>query len=205
MLFSNTYNQLARNSKGLYKEKGSKFIAYAINVKSEEQVVNEIKNIKKIEKNARHFCYAYLLKPDKSIEKVNDDGEPNNSAGKPILGQIKSKDLTNCLIVVVRYFGGIKLGIPGLIKAYKSAAFDAIINNHIECIDITEVYKLKFTYEELNSVMKIIKLCNAKILKHKNDTLSEIECSITLKNSKLFYDKISQNHKIDIQYLKIKK
>ena len=205
MLFSNTYNQLSRNSKGLYKEKGSKFIAYAINVKSEEEVVNEIKNIKKIEKNARHFCYAYLLNPDKSIEKVNDDGEPNNSAGKPILGQIKSKDLTNCLIVVVRYFGGIKLGIPGLIKAYKSAALDAIINNHIECIDITEVYKLIFTYEELNSVMKIIKLCNAKILKHKNDTLSEIECSITLKNSKLFYDKISQNHKIDIQYLKTKK
>ena len=204
MLFSNTYNQITNNSKGIYKSKGSKFIAYAIIVKSEEQVVDEINKIKKLDKNANHYCYAYIIKPDKSIEKVNDDGEPKNSAGKPILGQIKSKELTNCLIVVVRYFGGIKLGIPGLIKAYKNAALEAIQNNKIECIDITEMYSLKFSYEELNSVMKILKNYNAKILTHKNDIISEIECSITLKNSKIFYDKISNNHKIDIKYLKTK-
>ena len=204
MLFSNTYNQITNNSKGIYKSKGSKFIAYAIIVKSEEQVVDEINKIKKLDKNANHYCYAYIIKTDKSIEKVNDDGEPKNSAGKPILGQIKSKELTNCLIVVVRYFGGIKLGIPGLIKAYKNAALEAIQNNKIECIDITEMYSLKFSYEELNSVMKILKNYNAKILTHKNDIISEIECSIKLKNSKIFYDKISNNHKIDIKYLKTK-
>ena len=204
MLFSNTYNQITNNSKGIYKSKGSKFIAYAIIVKSEEQVVDEINKIKKLDKNANHYCYAYIIKADKSIKKVNDDGEPKNSAGKPILGQIKSKELTNCLIVVVRYFGGIKLGIPGLIKAYKNAALEAIQNNKIECIDITEMYSLKFSYEELNSVMKILKNYNAKILTHKNDIISEIECSITLKNSKIFYDKISKNHKIDIKYLKTK-
>ena len=204
MLFSNTYNQITNNSKGIYKSKGSKFIAYAIIVKSEVQVVDEINKIKKLDKNANHYCYAYIIKPDKSIEKVNDDGEPKNSAGKPILGQIKSKELTNCLIVVVRYFGGIKLGIPGLIKAYKNAALEAIQNNKIECIDITEMYSLKFSYEELNNVMNIIKNNNAKILTHKNDIISEIECSITLKNSKIFYDKISKNHKIDIKYLKTK-
>tara|TARA_Y100000813_G_scaffold5353_1_gene3973 strand:- start:689 stop:1303 length:615 start_codon:yes stop_codon:yes gene_type:complete len=204
MLFSNTYNQITNNSKGIYKSKGSKFIAYAIIVKSEEQVVDEINKIKKLDKNANHYCYAYIIKPDKSIEKVNDDGEPKNSAGKPILRQIKSKELTNCLIVVVRYFGGIKLGIPGLIKAYKNAALEAIQNNKIECIDITEMYSLKFSYEELNSVMKILKNYNAKILTHKNDIISEIECSIKLKNSKIFYDKISNNHKIDIKYLKTK-
>ena len=204
MLFSNTYNQITNNSKGIYKSKGSKFIAYAIIVKSEVQVVDEINKIKKLDKNANHYCYAYIIKPDKSIEKVNDDGEPKNSAGKPILGQIKSKELTNCLIVVVRYFGGIKLGIPGLIKAYKNAALEAIQNNKIECIDITEMYSLKFSYEELNSVMKILKNYNAKILTHKNDIISEIECSIKLKNSKIFYDKISNNHKIDIKYLKTK-
>ena len=204
MLFSNTYNQITNNSKGIYKSKGSKFIAYAIIVKSEEQVVDEINKIKKLDKNANHYCYAYIIKADKSIEKVNDDGEPKNSAGKPILGQIKSKELTNCLIVVVRYFGGIKLGIPGLIKAYKNAALEAIQNNKIECIDITEMYSLKFSYEELNSVMKILKNYNAKILTHKNDIISEIECSIKLKNSKIFYDKISNNHKIDIKYLKTK-
>ena len=204
MLFSNTYNQITNNSKGIYKSKGSKFIAYAIIVKSEEQVVDEINKIKKLDKNANHYCYAYIIKTDKSIEKVNDDGEPKNSAGKPILGQIKSKELTNCLIVVVRYFGGIKLGIPGLIKAYKNAALEAIQNNKIECIDITEMYSLKFSYEELNNVMNIIKSYNAKILSHKNDIISEIECSITLKNSKIFYDKILKNHKIDIKYLKTK-
>ena len=204
MLFSNTYNQITNNSKGIYKSKGSKFIAYAIIVKSEEQVVDEINKIKKLDKNANHYCYAYIIKPDKSIQKVNDDGEPKNSAGKPILGQIKSKELTNCLIVVVRYFGGIKLGIPGLIKAYKNAALEAIQNNKIECIDITEMYSLKFSYEELNNVMNVIKTYNAKILTHKNDIISEIECSITLKNSKIFYDKISKNHKIDIKYLKTK-
>ena len=204
MLFSNTYNQITNNSKGIYKSKGSKFIAYAIIVKSEVQVVDEINKIKKLDKNANHYCYAYIIKTDKSIEKVNDDGEPKNSAGKPILGQIKSKELTNCLIVVVRYFGGIKLGIPGLIKAYKNAALEAIKNNKIECIDITEMYSLKFSYEELNSVMKILKNYNAKILTHKNDIISEIECSIKLKNSKIFYDKISNNHKIDIKYLKTK-
>tara|TARA_Y100000991_G_C21935380_1_gene332750 strand:+ start:662 stop:1276 length:615 start_codon:yes stop_codon:yes gene_type:complete len=204
MLFSNTYNQITNNSKGIYKSKGSKFIAYAIIVKSEVQVVDEINKIKKLDKNANHYCYAYIIKPDKSIEKVNDDGEPKNSAGKPILGQIKSKELTNCLIVVVRYFGGIKLGIPGLIKAYKNAALEAIQNNKIECIDITEMYSLKFSYEELNSVMKILKNYNANIINHKNDITSEIECSITLKNSKIFYNKISKNHKIDIKYLKTK-
>ena len=204
MLFSTTYNQITNNSKGIYKAKGSKFIAYAIIVKSEEQVVDEINKIKKLDKNANHYCFAYIIKPDKSIEKVNDDGEPKNSAGKPILGQIKSKDLTNCLIVVVRYFGGTKLGIPGLIKAYKNAALEAIQNNKIECIDITEMYSLKFSYEELNLVMNILKNYNANIINHKNDIISEIECSITLKNSKNFYDKISKNHKIDIKYLKTK-
>ena len=204
MLFSTTYNQITNSSKGIYKAKGSKFIAYAIIVKSEEQVLDEINKIKKIDKNANHYCFAYIIKPDKSIEKVNDDGEPKNSAGKPILGQIKSKDLTNCLIVVVRYFGGTKLGIPGLIKAYKNAALEAIQNNKIECIDITEMYSLKFSYEELNLVMNILKNYNANIINHKNDMISEIECSITLKNSKNFYDKISKNHKIDIKYLKTK-
>jgi len=204
MLFSTTYNQIKNNSKGIYKAKGSKFIAYAIIVKSEEQVLDEINKIKKLNKNANHYCFAYIIKPDKSIEKVNDDGEPKNSAGKPILGQIKSKDLTNCLIIVVRYFGGTKLGIPGLIKAYKYAALEAIQNNKIECIDITEMYSLKFSYEELNLVMNILKNYNANIINHKNDMISEIECSITLKNSKNFYDKISKNHKIDIKYLKTK-
>ena len=136
MLFSNTYNQLTNNSKGIYKAKGSKFIAYAIIVKSEEQVLDEINKIKKLDKNANHYCFAYIIKPDKSIEKVNDDGEPKNSAGKPILGQIDSFSLTYTSIVVIRYFGGTKLGVGGLIKAYKEATKESIINNKIITLTI---------------------------------------------------------------------
>lgn len=205
MLFDTTYNQLERSSKGLYKEKGSKFISYAFIVKSEDKVKEIIIDIKKLEKNARHFCYAYIINPDKSIIKFNDDGEPNNSAGKPILNQIKSKELTNCIIVVVRYFGGTKLGITGLIRAYKNASLDAINNNEIRKIDITEIYKIIFPFQELNNVMKILKKYNAIILSHQSDIKSEIKCSIALRNSSLFFNEANKNHKIQIEYLKTKK
>ena len=205
MLFDTTYNQLVTTSKGLYKEKGSKFISYAYIVKSEDEIKEIINNIKKQEKNARHFCYAYILNPDKSIVKFNDDGEPNNSAGKPILNQIKSKELTNCLIVVVRYFGGTKLGITGLIRAYKNASLDAIHNNKIQKIDITEIYRIIFSFQELNNVMRILKKYNANILSHINNNKSEIKCSIFLKNSNMFFNEINKNHKLKIEYLKTKK
>ena len=205
MLFDTTYNQLVTTSKGLYKEKGSKFISYAYIVKSEDEIKEIINNIKKQEKNARHFCYAYILNPDKSIVKFNDDGEPSNSAGKPILNQIKSKELTNCLIVVVRYFGGTKLGITGLIRAYKNASLDAINNNKIQKIDITEIYRIIFSFQELNNVMRILKKYNVNILSHINNNKSEIKCSVFLKNSNMFFSEISKNHKLKIEYLKTKK
>ena len=125
-MLNNTYKEVKTHTTGIYKEKGSKFIAYSYPVYSEQEVKEKLEEVKKIEHSARHHCYAYILHPDKSAQRANDDGEPSSTAGKPILGQILSNDLTNILIVVVRYFGVVKLGISGLIRSYKTAASDVI-------------------------------------------------------------------------------
>ena len=130
-MFDDTYKEIEAPSVGVYKEKGSKFIAYSYPIYSKEEIKQKIEEVKKIEHAARHHCYAYILNPDKSAQRANDDGEPSSTAGKPILGQILSNDLTNILIIVVRYFGGVKLGVPGLIRSYKTAALDAISNSEI--------------------------------------------------------------------------
>ena len=120
------YKTIASISEGEYKDKGSKFLAFAFPVSSEDEVLNKIQELRQKHKGARHFCYAYILNHDKSVWRANDDGEPSGSAGLPIYNQCLSYDLTNILVVVVRYFGGTKLGIPGLIKAYKEATIDAL-------------------------------------------------------------------------------
>lgn len=202
MLFDFTYNQLKNSSKGIYKEKGSKFVSYAFTVKSEKEVNKYLNSVKKLEKNARHFCYAYVINPDKSIIKSNDDGEPSGTAGKPILGQINSNNLTNCLIIVVRYFGGVKLGITGLIRSYKNATANTILNNKILKIDITETYKVIFNYEEINFIMKNIKLFNAEIISQNHNENSEIIFSVSKNKSEDIFFKFKNNHKIKIEYIK---
>ena len=202
MLFDFTYNQLKNSSKGIYKEKGSKFISYTFIVKSEKEANKYLNSVKKLEKNARHFCYAYVICPDKSIIKSNDDGEPSNTAGKPILGQINSNNLTNCLIIIVRYFGGIKLGITGLIRSYKNAAANAILNNKILTADITETYKVIFNYVELNFIMKNIKLFNANIISQNHNENSELTFSVAKNKSEEILLKLSKNNKIKSEYIK---
>ena len=144
MLPSDKYLEIRSNSKGIYKEKGSKFIAYAFSVYSEDEIKDRIEEIKRIEPSASHYCYAYTLKHDMSLQKVNDDGEPSYTAGKPILGQILSNNLTNILIVVTRYFGGVKLGVPGLINAYKTAAYNAISQAEIITKIMQKEYEVIF-------------------------------------------------------------
>ncbi len=152
-----TYLTISKPSEGIFKDKGSKFLAFAYSVYSEEEIKEILKKLRKEEHNARHHCYAYRLGTDKKTYRANDDGEPSNSAGKPILGQIQAKNLTNILIVVVRYFGGTLLGIGGLINAYRSAAADAL--NNAEIITKTEDAQFEITYDyaAMNDVMKIIK------------------------------------------------
>ena len=164
MLFDDTYKTITQTSSGLYKEKGSKFIALAYPVTNEDAVKEILAELKKEYYNARHHCYAYVLGPDKSAWRVNDDGEPSGTGGRPIHGQIQSFDLTNILIVVVRYFGGTKLGVSGLINAYKSAAKDALSQAEIIEKTVNEVYKLEFPYEEMNDIMRIIKEEDIQIL-----------------------------------------
>jgi uncharacterized YigZ family protein len=157
MLFEDTYKTIAKRSEGLFKDKGSRFIAFAIPAQTEEQVKEELEALKKKYYDARHHCYAWILGFGKEAFRNNDDGEPSGTAGKPIHGQLLAYDLTNTLIVVIRYFGGVKLGVRGLINAYKFAAQDAILNNTIETRIIKEIYRLKFAYEDMNDVMRIMK------------------------------------------------
>lgn len=152
-----TFLTLAAPSEGLYKEKGSKFLAFAYPVTGEEEIKAHVERIKKEYFDARHHCYAYCLGPKKETFRQNDDGEPSGTAGKPIHGQLLSKDITDCLIVVVRYFGGIKLGVSGLINAYKTAARDAIDNAQIVEKTVDDEYRVKFEYTLMNDVMRILK------------------------------------------------
>jgi len=178
MLFDDTYNTISSPSQGIYKEKGSKFIALAFPVSSEEDIKMQLALLRKEYHDARHHCYAYCLGYDKSAWRVNDDGEPSGTAGKPIFGQIQSKDLTNVLIVVIRYFGGIKLGIPGLINAYRTAARDALENSLIVTRTIEEIYELQFEYPLMNDAMKILKEEHADILGQEFENACKIRFSI---------------------------
>ena len=154
---TDSYKTIKNISEGIYKEKGSKFITYAFPVNCEEDIKIEIDKLKKEYYDARHHCYAYMLGADKKTFRANDDGEPSSTAGKPILGQILSTELTNILIVVIRYFGGTKLGVSGLIRAYKTAALDAISNSEIIEKTVNDIYDIHFDYLVMNDVMRIIK------------------------------------------------
>ena len=157
MTQNDTYNMLATRGDGLYKEKGSKFIAEAFTVMSEDEAKTAIAEIKKKYYDARHHCYAYMIGPEKKVFRSSDDGEPSGTAGKPILNQILSKDVTNVCVVVTRYFGGIKLGTSGLINAYKTAARESLDNAQIVEKTINEIYSLEFAYPLMNEVMRIMK------------------------------------------------
>ncbi len=201
-MFSDTYKEIKNPIKGLYKEKGSKFISYLFPVYSEEEVKEKLEEIRKKEHAARHHCYAYILNSDKSAQRANDDGEPSSTAGKPILGQILSNNLTNILIVVVRYFGGVKLGVPGLIRSYKTAAADAISQGVFITKTIKKQYKVSFKYPQMNDVMRLIKEHDLEVV----TTNFQIDCNLTFSVSKSKANSIiktfNDNHKLKIECLK---
>ncbi len=184
MLFSNTYLTINKFAEALYKEKGSKFLAFAFPVENEQQIKSHLQQLKKEHHSANHHCYAYRLGADKLNYRANDDGEPSNTAGKPILGQIQSNDLTNLLIVVVRYFGGTLLGVGGLINAYRSAAAEVIKVSEIIEKHILFHYTIQFNFKQMNDVMRILKQYDAKITQQNFDNA----CTITFSVRKLNYD-----------------
>ena len=170
------YLTISRQSEGFYKEKGSKFLAFTYPVNNEEEVKEHISELKKKYYDARHHCYAFIIGSDAVFFRAGDDGEPTNSAGNPILGQIRSKELTNVLIVVVRYFGGTKLGVSGLINAYKTAAADALENAEIQKEFVTKKGYLLFQYPQMNDAMKLVKDFDLNIVEQ-NFTM---DCKLTL-------------------------
>ena len=183
----------------MFKEKGSKFIGYAFPVTSEDEVKIHLEELKKKHHSARHWCYAWQIGVEDIQYRANDDGEPNNSAGQPIYGQILSKEITNVLVVVVRYFGGTKLGVGGLISAYKTSS--KLILDAAKIIEktIDIHFQLNFEYVDMNKVMRIIKEHNIEILHQK----MELNCEFVISIRKKYADLVQQSFE-DLRCLKIK-
>ena len=195
-----TYKTISKPSKEvLFKDRSSKFFGYAYPVISEEQISNFIGQLKKSHYNARHWCYAWQLGKEYEKYRANDDGEPSNSAGMPIYGQLQSFELTNILVVVVRYFGGTKLGVGGLIQAYKTTAKMALENSEISVKTINESFVLNFEYADMNVVMRIIKDENLTI----KDQVLELSCKIIIsvrkKDADRIFDVFSNTYKVSIK------
>jgi uncharacterized YigZ family protein len=194
-----SYKTIKAISEGSFKDKGSKFLAFAFPVENEEEINKYRAELRKKYFDARHHVYAFCVGADKSVFRSSDDGEPSNSSGPPVLGQIRSFDLTNILIVVVRYFGGTKLGIPGLINAYKSAAKDAI--EHAEIIEknVEVPLILKFEYPLMNDVMKVLKSDGVHIIHQQFDSDCMIDLNIAKKNYNLILDLLEKIPKLKIE------
>ncbi|WP_315354190.1 YigZ family protein [Hoylesella nanceiensis] len=173
---SDTYLTIQDKSEGIYTEKRSKFLAFAHPVETIDEIKDLLTDYKKKYYDARHVCYAYMLGPERTDFRANDDGEPSSTAGKPILGQINSRELTNILVVVIRYFGGVKLGTSGLIVAYREAAAEALSTAAVIEKTIEETVTFTFPYVMMNSVMRVVKELNPRIVEQKYDET----CIITL-------------------------
>lgn len=196
------FKTVKNKSEGLYKEKGSKFYASAIPVDNEDHVKDILEAIKKQHHSARHHCYAYIIGADKEIFRSNDDGEPSGTAGKPILNQIISHDLSNVIIVVTRYFGGKKLGTSGLINAYKTAVQNALDNAEIVKKTISDVYELTYNYEDTNTAMRLFSNDDLQQISQDFDIECTIIFSIRKTKSDQVYNEIKKNKKLRIKYLR---
>lgn len=202
MLFEDTYKTIAGPAEGFFKDRGSKFLAFAFPVETEEAVKEALARLRKDYYDARHHCYSYILGPDKSAYRINDDGEPSGSAGKPIHGQLLSYDLTNILVVVVRYFGGTKLGIPGLINAYREATRDALNKAKIITKTVNVYFEIEYEYPLMGNVMRIIKDEDLEQI----NTQFELNCKIEMRVRKNDYDRIEEEfkkiHGVKLKYLR---
>tara|TARA_B110000259_G_scaffold67347_1_gene79315 strand:+ start:223 stop:840 length:618 start_codon:yes stop_codon:yes gene_type:complete len=198
-----SYKTILQASKeGLFKDRGSKFYGYAFPVTNEEEIKEKIELLKKQHYNARHWCYAWQLGKKYDHYRANDDGEPSNSAGMPIYGQLQSFNVTNILVVVVRYFGGTKLGVGGLIKAYKNGAKLALENSIIIYKTIDEVFLIKFEYPEMNTIMRIIKDENISIINQKMELDCQFIISIRKKEAIRIFKIFENTYKVSIKVLK---
>lgn len=203
MLFSDEYKTIEVQSTGSFRDRGSRFLSYAIPVTSENDVKLQLDKLRKQYYDATHHCYAYRLGFDKSAFRINDDGEPSGTAGRPIFGQILSNDLTNILIVVVRYYGGTNLGVPGLINAYKNATMDTLSKATIVTKTVKEVYDLKFIYENMNDVMKIVKEELLEVINTEFGTECVMRLAVNHSKALHVFDRFSKIKGLTTNYLYI--
>ena len=187
------FKSLSKNGEALFKDRGSKHFGFAFGIDSLEKAKQKISEIRAEHNTANHHCFAYIIESDILIKRSSDDGEPNNSSGPPILKQIEKYDLTNVLVVVVRYFGGTKLGVGGLVSAYKECAKLTIESNTIITKDITITIQIKFDYLLMNKVMRVIKENNLKILNQQMDTSCVFELLTTKQNNDIVCDQFNRH------------
>jgi len=194
MLFDDTYNTIKQSTEALFKDRGSKFLAFAYPISNEQEVKKHLEALRGLHPKANHHCYAYRLGIDRSQFRVNDDGEPSGSAGRPILNVLLSKDVTNILVVVVRYFGGTLLGVPGLINAYKSATVEVLADAEFVQKTVNDIYEVSFDFEAMNDVMKVVKEFGLKISNQTYDN----RCALTIEVRKSMLNQIlGKMEKID--------
>jgi len=203
MLFSDEYKTIEKPAQGSFRDKGSRFLSFAFPAVSEQVVKQYLESLRKQYYDATHHCYAYVLGFDKSAFRINDDGEPSGTAGRPIHGQILSADLTNTLIVVVRYYGGTNLGVPGLINAYKTAAREAINNATILTKVVKEIYEVKYPYEAMNDVMKIVKDETLEVINNEFGMKCVMRLAIRHSDSGRVTGKFTKVNQLIINYLSI--
>ena len=200
MIPDDTYKTISEKSEGSFRDRGSKFIAEAFPVSTEQEIKKILKGVKKNHPKANHHCYAWRLTPDKKVFKCSDDREPSGSAGRPILNAILGSDLTDLLIVVSRYFGGTLLGVPGLINAYRTAAQNAIDQSHKIIKTVNKQYELQFDYSLMNEVMSILKREHANILHQDFNELcpgvTRIKFEIRKNKSENLVKRIKDNHQL---------
>ena len=197
-----SYKTIKSPSEGLFKDKGSKFLAFAYPFENESEIKNIIEPLRKEHFKAVHFCYAYRIGLDKNNFRVNDDGEPSGSAGRPILNVLLSKEITNILIVVVRYWGGTLLGVPGLINAYKSATEEAIANAEVIEKTVNDVYQITFGYVHMNDIMKVVKDFYLKIRNQQFDNQCVIEVEFRQSISPKVVGRFEKIDEIEVEFLR---
>ena len=196
---SDTYKTIIAPTEGIYKEKGSKFLSFAIPVSSADEVKEIVKNYRKEYYDSRHVCYAYMLGAERKEFRANDDGEPSGTAGRPILGQINSRELTDILVIVVRYFGGILLGTGGLVVAYKEATTDALDQAEVIEKTVDETISIVFDYVLMNEVMRIIKDTNAQISSQNFEDQCAMQLSIRKQDAGLLSAKVAKIYGLQIK------
>jgi len=200
MLFDDTYQTIEKPTESIFRDRGSKFLGYAYPISSENDIKAIVAKLKAEHPKANHHCWAMRLGIDRSVFRVNDDGEPSGTAGRPILNTLLSKDLTNILVVVVRYFGGTLLGVPGLINAYKVATEEALKQALIVQKTVNDVYSITFDYLQMNDIMRVIKEENLDVLNQAFDTFCDVQISIRKMRVGQVLDKLGKLSGVNIRF-----